>query len=66
MELTSPVTSENNIMPRDHQSAAWLYGPPLKTSGAAQTKQQQKMHNDRSDDAASEKVESQRQNLQHQ
>lgn len=34
---TSPVASENNKMPRDHQSAAWLYGPPLKTSGAVQT-----------------------------
>lgn len=34
--LTSPVTSENNMMPRDHQSAAWLYGPPPNTSGAVE------------------------------
>lgn len=40
--FTSPVTSENNMTPRDHQSAAWLYGPPPKTSGAAQTKPGQK------------------------
>lgn len=34
---TSPFTSENSMIPRDHQSAAWLYGPPVKTSGAVHT-----------------------------
>ena len=30
-------------MPRDHQSAAWLYGPPVKTSGAVHTKTEKRL-----------------------
>lgn len=35
-DLTFPVTNEKSRIPSDHQSAAWLYGPPLSTSGAAE------------------------------
>lgn len=35
-QLTFPVTNEKSRIPSDHQSAAWLYGPPLSTSGAAE------------------------------
>ncbi len=52
--LTSPVTSENNIMPSDHQSAAWLYGPPLKTSGAVQTRQENKCEKNSHDDGSTQ------------